>query len=75
MEKGLESLIEATVRGLREKTDFAGRWCEHFTEDCIGKLKAYAETGAVCGHNCEYCEKFRWAVDRAKHYQENRKRA
>ena len=70
MNKGLDSLIEATAKGLREKTDFACRWCKLFTEDCIKKLKAYAETGADCGNSCEYCDKFKWIIDRAKHYQE-----
>ena len=70
MNKGLDSLIEATAKGLREKNDFASRWCEFFTEDCIDKLKAYAETGIDCGYTCEYCEKFKWVINRAKQYQE-----
>lgn len=70
MNKGLDSLIEATVIGLRKKKDFAGRWCEHFTENCIEQLKAYTESGGKCGHDCEYCRKFRWVIDRAKHYEE-----
>lgn len=68
--KGLESLIEATAVGLREKTDFPGRWCKHFTEDCISKMRQYGESGTLCEHKCEYCEKFKWAIDRAKHYEE-----
>lgn len=68
--KGLESLIEATAVGLREKTDFPGRWCKHFTEDCINKMKQYGESGNLCDHKCEYCEKFKWVIDRAKHYAE-----
>lgn len=66
--KGLESLIEATVKGLREKSDFASRWCKDYTEDCVDKLKQYAESGANCGIECEYCQKFKWIIDRAKHY-------
>ena len=68
--KGLETLIEATVSGLREKRDFKSRWCEQHTEDCIEKLKEYAESGKECGFKCEYCDKFKWAIDRAKHYAE-----
>ena len=68
--KGLESLIEATAVGLREKRDFPGRWCEHFTETCITKMRQYGESGSLCEHKCEYCAKFKWAVDRAKHYAE-----
>ena len=68
--KGLESLIEATAVGLREKRDFPGRWCEHFTEDCIESMRQYGETGVLCEHSCEYCKKIKWAFDRAKHYEE-----
>lgn len=70
-EKGLESLIEATVRDQRGEHHFPGRWCKHFEEDrCIERLRDYAETGILCDHKCEYCDKFKWAVDRAKHYAE-----
>lgn len=68
--KGLESLIEATVVGLREKKDFAGRWCKVFTEDCIDKLKQYAENETDCENKCEYCQKFKWVINRAKQYGE-----
>ena len=68
--KGLESLIEATTKGLREKTDFPGRWCKHFTEECVDKMRQYGETGVLCEHRCEYCTTFMFAVDRAKHYSE-----
>ena len=67
---GLESLIEATARGLRQKTDFKSRWCEFFTEDCISRMQQYGESGILCEHKCEYCKTFKWAVDRAKHYAE-----
>ena len=70
MEKGLDSLIEATVVGLREKRDFASRWCKVFTEECIDKLKEYAENRTDCGNKCEYCQKFKWVIDRAKQYGE-----
>ena len=68
--KGLESLIEAIAVGLREKRDFPGRWCEHFTEGCIERMRQYGETGVLCEHKCEYCKSFKWAVDQAKHYEE-----
>lgn len=70
IQKGLESLIEATAYGLREKKDFSSRWCEFFSEACLEKMRTYAQTGTLCEHKCEYCEKFKWVVDRAKHYAE-----
>lgn len=70
MDKGLESLIEAIAKGLREKRDFPGRWCQHFTEDCIEKMREYGNSGYLCEHECEYCNKFKWVVDRAKQYAE-----
>lgn len=69
--KGLDCLIEATAKGLREKKDFKSRWCEQYTEDCIEKLKDYARINEDCGETCEYCQKFKWTIDRAKHYEEN----
>ena len=68
--RGLESLIEATAVGQREHSDFRGRWCEYFTEDCITKMRDYGKSGNLCEHKCEYCDKFKWTVDRAKHYAE-----
>lgn len=68
--KGLESLIEAVLVGLRERSDFPGRWCEYFSEDCVKRLREYGEIGFLCANKCEYCSKFKWAVDRAKHYAE-----
>lgn len=69
--KGLDSLIEATVKGLREKQDFASRWCKHYSDDCIEKLKDYAHKNEDCGQTCEFCQTFKWAIDRAKHYEKN----
>lgn len=69
MNKGLDSLLDTIINGLREKTDFAGRWCIQFTEDCVDKLRDYAVTGKLCGYKCEYCEKFKWVIDRAKSYE------
>lgn len=67
---GLESLIWDTARDLRDHGDFPGRWCEYFTEECIERMRQYGNTGFLCEHKCEYCNKFMWAVDRAKHYAE-----
>lgn len=68
MEKGIESLIEAIAKEQRERTDFIGRWCEHFTDDCIIKMRNYGDSEYLCEHKCEYCEKLKWTVDRAKQY-------
>jgi hypothetical protein len=70
MSKGLETLIDSIAYELRAKSDFPGRWCKDFTEECIGKLKDYAEKKTDCGKKCEYCDKFRWIIDRAKYYAE-----
>lgn len=70
IKKGLESLIEAVAVGLREKKDFFDRGCKSFSEACLTKMRNYAETGNLCDKKCEYCEKFKWVVDRAKHYAE-----
>lgn len=70
MKKGLESLINAVTVGLREKNDFPTRWCSRFSDNCIEKFKQYGETGVLCEYKCEYCEKFKWIIDRAKHYAE-----
>lgn len=65
-------LLDDVIKDLREKRDFPGRWCEHYTEKCGTLLKEYADGGTVsCGHNCEYCDKFRWVIDRARNYSEN----
>lgn len=64
-------LLDDVIEGLREKKDFSSRWCEHYTVDCDKLLKEYADGKTVdCGHNCEYCDKFRWVIDRARNYSE-----
>ncbi len=64
-------LLDDVIKGLREKRDFPGRWCEHYTEDCGNLLKEYADGNLVdCGQKCEYCDKFRWVIDRARNYSE-----
>lgn len=68
MSKGLEKLIKDVTKGLKEKTDFSGRWCPHYTEECDNKMREYAKTEHLCDHKCEYCETFKFAIDRAKEY-------
>ncbi len=68
MGNGLEKLIKDVTRGLKEKTDFSGRWCPHYTEECDNKMREYAKTEHLCEHKCEYCDTFKFAIDRAKEY-------
>ena len=68
--KGLESLIESVAKDLERKGDFKSRWCERFSNDCIKRMQEYKDTGILCENKCEYCEKFKWVIDRAKHYAE-----
>lgn len=64
-------LLNDVINNLREKKDFPSRECENYTENCAALLKDYADGKVVnCGHNCEYCDKFRWVIDRARHYSE-----
>lgn len=66
----MERLLNSVIKGLEAKNDFKGRWCEHYTDKCKEYLKSYGDNQSGCGHTCEYCEKYKWAVDRAKHYEE-----
>lgn len=63
-------LLEDVIRGLEEKKDFSGRWCEHYTDSCKTYLEKYGENPSDCGNKCEYCDKYKFAIDRAKHYEE-----
>lgn len=64
-------LLDDVINNLREKKDFPSRECENYTENCDTLLKDYADGKVVnCGHNCEYCDKFIWVIDRARHYSE-----
>ena len=65
-----KKLLDSVITGLEKRNDFKGRWCEHYSEKCKNYLESYGDTNDDCGHNCEYCEKFKWAVNRAKHYEE-----
>ena len=72
-----EKLINAVIKNLEEekeqiakgKSTF-GRGCKQYDEKCRNCLIDYAESGQECGNSCEYCSKFKWAIDRAKHYGE-----
>lgn len=46
------------------------RGCKDYNEDCRQCLIDYAENGKECSQKCEYCQKFRWIIDKAKHYEE-----
>lgn len=68
----MERLVKSVVRDLLEALtrDGFGRGCKDYTDSCKEYLETYGDTNADCGHKCEYCSKFKWAVDRAKHYEE-----
>lgn len=45
--------------------------CSGYTKECDLLLKEYVEgVPLYCTHKCEYCVKFRWIIDRARHYSE-----
>lgn len=63
-------LLDDVIKGLEEKKDFPGRWCKDYKPSCRDYLANYGDIQENCGHKCEYCEKYKWAVDRAIHYGE-----
>ena len=63
-------LLDAVVKGLEEKKDFKGRWCENYSTECKQYLSTYGDTHTDCGHTCEYCRTYKWAINRAIHYGE-----
>ena len=65
-----ERLLNSVISDLEAKRDFASRWCKHYSKDCRSYLETYGDTKADCGHDCEYCAKYKWAIDRAKQYGE-----
>ena len=74
---GIETLIRAVERDLKKDlervqrgTSTMGRGCAHYNEKCADNMRQYEKTVVLCGHKCEYCEKFKWVIDRAKHYAE-----
>lgn len=68
----MERLVKAVARDLEQALDrdYLGRGCQNYSESCKSYLESYGDTNADCGHNCEYCEHFKWAINRAKHYEE-----
>lgn len=68
----MERLVKAVTRDLEDalQRDTLGRGCKEYSEACKEYLMSCGDTGADCGHSCEYCEKFKWAINRAKHYEE-----
>ena len=70
-----ERLLNAVIKDLeKEKDDISkgrstfGRGCKEYNENCKQSLIDYAENGSECLNKCEYCQKFKWVIDRAKHY-------
>lgn len=75
--KSYEKLLNAVVNDLAEDNECRskgistlGRGCSEFSEQCKQNLIEYAENQTECSHKCEYCSKFKWVIDRAKHYGE-----
>ena len=65
----MEKLLKDVIKGLEDKKDFSSRWCEYYKPECRDYLANYGDTKNYCGHRCEYCDKYRWVVDRAKDYE------
>lgn len=78
MKTGLESLKEAVQKDAREGNNcFNENGCDHeFYRMVPQENKALIEMGfttacvrvSKCGH--KYCDKYKWVLDRAKHYAE-----
>lgn len=62
-----DKLVSSVVRDLQGKDS---RGCKDFCDKCEKALSDYAENGTECGNSCEFCSKYKWAIDRAKHYGE-----
>lgn len=70
---GINSLIDTVAKDLTEA--LSSRWgfsrgCKDFSEKCIEAMRNYALAGKICDNKCEYCEHFKFVIDRAKHYAE-----
>ena len=73
-----ESLLNSVTKDLEEYKErreknlsvFNGIGCDSYDKKCKNALTDYAENGCDCGKSCEYCRKFKWTIDRAKHYGE-----
>lgn len=71
---GYEKLKEDVIRDCKEGC-FNENGCDHeFTRmvPAEGIMKDYTDTVCMCVSKCthKYCDKFKWVVDRAKHYAE-----
>lgn len=72
---GIGSLIDVVSKDLKEelerfdKGQYLTRGCRYYSEECKTKMQRYAECGdELCAHKCEYCNHFKWVIDRAKQY-------
>lgn len=61
--------IEKEIKRRKEGNFTFNRACSEY-DSCREKLTAYAENGPACERTCEFCEKFKYAIDRAKEYGE-----
>lgn len=76
MSKGYESLVKKVKRDCDEGQGcFNPNGCDHEFyryEPAEGEMKKYGDTVckhvSKCGH--KYCDKFKWIINRAKHYAE-----
>ena len=73
--KGIDSLIVSVTNDLKRDLDCynAGqhpmRYCRFYYDECKQNMRQYAECGSeLCEHKCEYCDTFKWTIDRAKQY-------
>lgn len=70
MSEATVKLLDDVIKDLEGKKDFPGRWCEYYSPECKEHLATYGDTHKDCGHKCEYCDKYKWTIDRAIHYGE-----
>lgn len=74
--KGINSLIASLSYDLNEdlerykRAGYRSRGCQFYSVECENKMRRYAEGGELCEHKCEYCNHFKWIIDRAKNYAE-----
>lgn len=72
-----EKLLNAVIKDLEKEKEAVskghstfGRGCKEYNDNCKQCLIDYAENGKECSNKCEFCHKFKWAIDRAKQYGE-----
>lgn len=68
MSKGYESLKEAVIRDCTER-NACGCFNPEGCDKKCGRIGEYGEPGYKCCFH-KYCDKFKWVIDRAKHYGE-----